>query len=146
MTDLHTECSRWHFTKSWKIFTSMPQSPTSSHTDSVHRHFTESCQIFTGYATITNVIYLSVYFQREVFFYAHFPYVKPSVIFFDRLSDRMWYYRLKRCRQTLFIGDLVGKKFTDEVWISYRRIRSVGKIVKSCSVSCNCLLPRVHMH
>jgi hypothetical protein len=50
----------------------MPQSPTSSQTDSVRRHFTENCQIFTGYATITDGIYPSVYFQQELFFWCAF--------------------------------------------------------------------------
>jgi hypothetical protein len=31
------------------------------------------------------------------------------------------------------IGDLVGKKITDELWISYRQNLSVGKTMKSCS-------------
>jgi hypothetical protein len=40
----------------------------------------------------------------------------------------MGYYR-----RTLSVGDLVGKKITDKVWISHRRIRFVGKTVKSRS-------------
>jgi hypothetical protein len=34
-----------------------------------------------------------------------------------------------------FIDDLVGKKITDELWITDRWTMSVGKTVKSCSVS-----------
>jgi hypothetical protein len=34
-----------------------------------------------------------------------------------------------------FIDDLVGKKITDELWITDRWNMSVGKTVKSCSVS-----------
>jgi hypothetical protein len=59
----------------------MPQSPTVSLAGTVHRHFTKSCNIFTGYATISDGINLSVYFERE-FFFAQFPFVKPLVIFF----------------------------------------------------------------
>lgn len=53
----------------------------------------------------------------------------------------MWNYWRKTCRRTLFIGDLVGKKFTNEVWISYRWIRSVGKTMKSHSDYTHC-----HVH
>jgi hypothetical protein len=141
--DLQTEYIRRHFTKSyWKCHNhrrlyrripsvgisqkvvEMPHSPTTLQTERVRRHFTESWKIFTGYATITDRINPSVYFQRGFFFDAHFPSVKPSAIFFftDRLNDGMWYYRWKRCRQTLSIGYLVGKKLTDEVWILHRRI------------------------
>ena len=113
----------------------MPQSSTSSQTDKVHRHFTEIWKIFTGYATITDGIFLSVYFQREFFLHAFSICKTISNIFFpDRLNDGMWDYRWKTYQQTLSIDDLVGKKFTDEVWISHRRIRSVDKTVKSGSV------------
>jgi hypothetical protein len=44
----------------------------------------------------------------------------------------MWNYR-----RTLSIGGLVGKKFTDEVIILHRRIGSVGKTIKYCSVTRN---------
>jgi hypothetical protein len=57
-----------------------------------------------------------------------------NISFTDWLRDGMWYYRWKICGRTLFVGDLVGKKITDEVWISYRQFLSVDKSVKSCSV------------
>ena len=59
----------------------MPQSPMVSLADTVRRHFTKSCNIFTGYATITDGINSSVYFEWEFFFCAQFLFVKPSVIF-----------------------------------------------------------------
>jgi hypothetical protein len=46
----------------------------------------------------------------------------------------MWNYRRKLCRRTDSVGDLVGKKFTDEMLISHRRIQFVGKTVKCYSV------------
>jgi hypothetical protein len=113
-----------------KYLLKMPQSLTSSHTDSVRRHFTESWKILLD-MPLSSTKYIRRYISSENFFGVHFPSVKPSVIFFfaDRLSDEMWDYRRKTCRRTLFIG----KKFTDEVWISYWRIWSVGKTIKSCS-------------
>jgi len=45
----------------------------------------------------------------------------------------MWYYRRMECRLTFSFGDLVGKKFTDRIWILHRRVISVGKTVKSYS-------------
>jgi len=57
-----------------------------------------------------------------------------NISFTDWLRDGMWYYRWKICGRTLFVGDLVGKKITDKVWISYRQFLSVDKSVKSCSV------------
>jgi len=44
--------------------------------------------------------------------------------------------RWKGCRRTLSVSDLVGKKFTDEVWILHWRIIYISKTVKSCSVYC----------
>jgi hypothetical protein len=123
----------------------MPHSSTTLQTDIFRRHFTRSWKIFTRYATITDGINPSVYFQWELFFLcAHFSSVKPLTIFFftDIVSDEMWYYQWKGCRRMLFVGELVGKTFTDRVWISHRRKVSVGKIVKSCSdswCSCACL-------
>jgi hypothetical protein len=76
-------------------------------------------------------------FQAEIFYSVQFPSVKPSTIFFfvtDRLSDGIRYYRRTVCRRKFSIGDLVGKKITDELWISYQWNLSVGKTVKSCSV------------
>ena len=129
-----------------------------SQTNTFHRHFTESWKIFTSYATITDGIFLFVYFQREffwhsfsvckticIFFYwqnvelltkailtddTHFLSVKPFVFFF---IDRMWNYWRKLSWQTHSVEDLVGKTFTDEVVISHQRIWSVGKTVKCCS-------------
>jgi hypothetical protein len=46
----------------------MPHSPINLQRDTVRRHFTGSWKIFTGYATITDGINPSVYFQRELFF------------------------------------------------------------------------------
>ena len=79
---------------------------------------------------------MSVYFQREFFFGAHVPSVKLSTFhfFINRIRDRMWNYRRKLCRRTDSVGDLVGKKFTDEMLISHRRIQFVGKTVKCYSV------------
>jgi len=102
-TDFQTEFFRWYFTESWKIF--------------------------TAYAAIIDGIFMSVYFQWEFFFCAHFPSVKPSVFFF---TDRMSNYWRMLCRWTLSVGNLVGKKFNDEVAILHRRIWSVGKTIKCC--------------
>ena len=115
----------------------MPHSPTHLQRDIVRRHLTGSWKIFTGYATITDRINPSVYFKREYFFGAQFMSVKPSVIFFftNRLSDEIWYYRRTVSRRTFFVDDLVGKKITDELWITDRWNMSIGKTVKSCSVS-----------
>jgi len=127
----------------------MPQSLTSSRTDKVRRHFTERWKIFTGNATITDVftdgkspsafyrelkdIYwichyhrrntsVGIFLVRNVFFCVHFLSVKPSAIFFftDRVGDGMWDYQRKECRRTLSVGDLVGKKFTDEFGLSVK--------------------------
>jgi hypothetical protein len=57
----------------------MPLSPTDFQTDIVRRYFIESCKIFTAYATNTDGIIPSVYFQREFFFGSHFLYVNPLV-------------------------------------------------------------------
>jgi hypothetical protein len=102
-------------------------------TDTVHRYFTESWKIFTLYATITDEIFSSVYFQREIFFGAHFPSVKPSVFFSDRINDRMWNYWWTLCRWTASTRDLVSKKFTNEMTISHRWILFVDKTVKCYS-------------
>jgi len=71
------------------------------------------------------------YFQGEFFFVVYFSSLKPSVVFF--FTDRIWNYWWKLCRRTHSIGDLVGKKITDEVVISHQRIFSVSKTVKCCS-------------
>jgi hypothetical protein len=65
----------------------MPQSLTVTPAAIVRRHFTKSCNIFIGYATITDGISLSVYFQQDCFFGAQFPSVKPSVIYFFLPTD-----------------------------------------------------------
>jgi hypothetical protein len=67
---------------------------------------------------------------------------RQSFFFTDIVSDGMWYYQWKGCQRMLSVGELVGKTFTDGVWISHWRKVSVGKIVKSCSdswCSCACL-------
>jgi hypothetical protein len=80
------------------------------------------------------------YFHRYIssgkIFWRAFSVCKTidNIFFPDRLSDGMWDYRRKTCWQTLSVGDLVGKKFTNKVWISHRWIRSVDKTVKSGSV------------
>jgi hypothetical protein len=74
------------------------------------------------------------YFQWEFFFCTHFSSVKPSVfIFTDTISNRMWNYRRTLCWRILSVGKLVGKKFTNEMAILHRRIRSVSKTFKCCS-------------
>jgi len=68
--------------------------PPSS-TDIFLRYCTESCKIFTAYAmltdgTIPSVIYRWKYrrnyfvgiFPAGNFFFAHFPFVKPSVFYY----------------------------------------------------------------
>jgi hypothetical protein len=72
-----------------------------------------------------------VYFQGEFFFCRVFFIFKTISSFF--FTDRIWNYRWKLCRRTHSIGDLVGKKITDKVVISHRRIFSVSKTVKCCS-------------
>jgi hypothetical protein len=57
----------------------------------------------------TGRIILSVYFQREFFFCAHFPTVKLSVFIF--FTNRIWNYRWMLCRQMYSIWDLVSKIF-----------------------------------
>jgi hypothetical protein len=114
----------------------MPLSPTDFQTDIVRRYFTESCKIFTAYATNTDGIIPSVYFQREFFFGSHFLYVNPLVFeffFTNKIRDKMLNYRWMLCRQTVFIGELVGKNFTNKVVILHRQNISVGKIVKCCN-------------
>jgi hypothetical protein len=97
--------------------------------DTVCRYFIESWKIFTAYATITDGIFPARFFFVRIFF------CKTIGIFFpNRISDRMWNYQWTLCRQTISVGDLVGKKFTDELAILHRQIRSVGKTVKCCSV------------
>jgi hypothetical protein len=139
----------------------MPQSPTASQMKTFRRYFTESWEIFTANAIITDVftngfipsifhwelknIYFICHYHRRnisvgifpggIFFGTHFSSLKPSVVFFftDRSSDKMWNYRRKLCQRTHSVGNLVGKKITDEVVISHRRIFSVSKTVKCCS-------------
>ena len=112
----------------------MPHSSTTLQMERVRRHFTESWKIFTGYDTITDGINPSVYFHQN-FFLPVFSVCKTinNIFFTDRLSDGMWYYRRMECRLTFSFGDLVGKKFTDRIWILHRRVISVGKTVKSYS-------------
>jgi hypothetical protein len=72
----------------------MPHSPTNLQRDTVRRYFTGCWKIFTGYATITDEINPSVYFQLEFFFLRTISVCKTSGnIFFvtDRLSHRMRY-------------------------------------------------------
>ena len=134
-----------------KYLLEMPQTPTSLQIEIVRRYFTKSWKrrLYRWIWSVSILPRVEKYFcichdhrwnicvgifPVGIFFCAHFPSMKPSVIFFpDKLSDGLWYYRRKRCRRTLSVGDLVSKKCTDEVWISYRRIRSVGKTVKSCN-------------
>ena len=118
-----------------KYLLHMPSSPTCIPTDISRRYFTESWKIFTAYATITDRI-----FPMGIFFCAHFSSVKPSVfIFTDTISNRMWNYRRTLCWRILSVGELVGKKFTNEVAILHQRIRSVNKTVKCCSEIVNIL-------
>jgi len=90
----------------------MPHSPTNLQRDTVRRHFTGCWKIFTGYATITDGINPSVYFQLDFFFCAQFPYVKPVVIFFllptDLAIECGTYYQRTVCWWTFSVGDLVG--------------------------------------
>jgi hypothetical protein len=72
------------------------------------------------------------YISSENLFLHTFSVCKTIGIFF---IDKMWNYRWTLCRQTLSIGDLVGKKFTDEVTILHRRIGFLNKIIKCCSVT-----------
>jgi hypothetical protein len=60
----------------------MPQTPTSLQTETVCRYFTECIKIFTSYATITDKIFLLVYFQREFIFWRSFSVCKTIGIFF----------------------------------------------------------------
>jgi hypothetical protein len=57
----------------------------------------------------------------------------PSVIiyFYYRRTKN---YRWKIHRQSIFVGDFVGKLITDEICILRRWKNSVGKTVKCCSV------------
>jgi len=132
-----------------------------SQTDKFCRYFTKIWNIFIWYATITDAftdgksllifyrelknihcichyhrhnIFVSI-FPVGIFFWRAFSVCKTigNCFFADRLGDEIWDYRRKTCRQTLSIGDLLGKKIIDEVWISHRRIWSVGKSVNSPS-------------
>jgi hypothetical protein len=60
----------------------MPQTPTSLQTETVCQYFTESIKIFTSYATITDKIFLPVYFQREFIFWRSFSVCKTIGILF----------------------------------------------------------------
>jgi hypothetical protein len=70
-----------------------------------------------------------------IFFWRVISYVKPSIIVFftDRCSNEMRYYRWKESRRKGFVGDVVGKKITDELWITDLRNSFVGKTMKYCS-------------
>jgi hypothetical protein len=119
-----------------KYLLKIPQSPMLSQTDNVCWHFTESWKIFTRKCHYhRRNIFVDICLAR-IFFWRAFSVCKTigNIFFPDRRSDGMWDYQRNICRQTLFVGDLVGKKFTDEVWISYRWILSVGKTMKSYSV------------
>jgi len=61
--------------------------------------------------------YIRRYISSENFFWRAFSVYKTigNIFFPNRRSDGMWDYQRKICQQTLFVGDLVGKKFTDEV-------------------------------
>jgi hypothetical protein len=134
--DLQTEYIRRYFIENWKCHThrwiyrrisfidisqkvvEIPHLPTTLQMERVCRHFTESWKILTGYATITDRINSSVYFHQEFFFHV-FSVCKTNnnIFFIDKVSNGMWYYRRKGCRLILSVGDLVGKKFIDRIWI-----------------------------
>ena len=104
-------------------------------TDTIRWHFTESWKIFTAYTTITDII-----FPARIFFWHAFSVCKTIdilIFFTDRINDRMWNYRQTTCWRTLSVGDLVDKKFIDEVAILYQQIWSVGKTIKCCSEQLN---------
>jgi hypothetical protein len=110
----------------------MPHLPTNLHRETVRRHLTGSWKIFTGYATITDGINPLVYFKQEYFFWRAISVCKTicnCFFFTDRLSNGIRYYRQKVSRWTLS----VGKKNTDELWITDRQNISISKTVKSCS-------------
>jgi hypothetical protein len=64
-----------------------------------------------------------------IFFGALCPSVKLLVFFFERSSDRNGNYRRSIFRQMDFIGDAVGKNFSDELCVLHRRNYSIGKTV-----------------
>jgi hypothetical protein len=112
----------------------MPQTPTSLQTETVCRYFTECIKIFTSYATITDKIFLLVYFQREFIFWRSFSVCKTIGIFFftDRINDRMWNYRRTLCQHMFSVGELVGKKLPMK-WQSYTN--GLGPSVKLLNVA-----------
>ena len=87
----------------------------------------------------TNRIIPLAYFQQD-FFCAHFPSVKLSIFFTERISNRISNYRRTLFRWTYSIGELVDKIFTDGMVILCRRKNSIDKIVKCCSDVTLCFL------
>jgi hypothetical protein len=75
-----------------------------------------------------------VYFQGEFFFGTHFSSLKPSVVFFlpTEVATKCGITDESYANGRIPLG-IVGKKITDEVVISHRRIFSVSKTVKCCS-------------
>jgi hypothetical protein len=147
-TNLQTEYFRRHFTVAWckchnhrwiyrRIYSiGISHSPKKLPRVIIRRHLIGSWKIFAGYATITDGVNPSIYFKREFFFWrAIFVYKTIGNFFFtDRCSDEIRYYRWKESRRTISVRDVIGKKVTDELWITDRQNSFVGKTVKACSV------------
>jgi hypothetical protein len=81
---------------------------------------------FCGHS-ICVLIYQSFFFLHAISVYKTIG----NIFFTDSFSDRMRCYRWTLCRRKFSISDLVSKKITNELLISYRRNMFVGKTVKS---------------
>jgi len=55
--------------------------------------------------------------------------------YYQRIYRRIKNYQRKIHRQSISAGDSVGKLITDGICVLRRRKNSVGKTIKSCSVS-----------
>jgi hypothetical protein len=87
----------------------------------------------TSHISLSFVVTASVFWFTEVFFLHAISVYKTigNIFFTDSFSDRMRCYRWTLCRRKFSISDLVSKKITNELLISYRRNMFVGKTVKS---------------